>query len=537
MFSLFEKRLKVFHNNKWLILPMKNNTFIFSLSTSLLAILLSSCYAILSIIGRVPMSWTIFFSMLGILILFQLPLFRFFFRHRNELGLQRQIILILWLSIVLCYWLIGPVIYFLSMNVNEDQLRWDAFAYSWEVPVIGGLYILLTLFLLRPVVNFINGHSPSGGADRIYRRVMNFPLIVSIGIFIFSIFGYFIGALQLRFFADQSLFEQVKNTINGVVSAFFVAIFYYLFLDATLGKTRSFLEKTYNLKDTIKHSIVKKFNGVTFALLIGTTLLFNLLILQSSQKLVRHILLDQVETRMESISTLNLQSTTANDRKKIKDEFTFGKRGRVYTFAPQEKVTIADISTATQKRLTESIEGSFDDMHKDLKLLVLYKNPYTLEKTVSVIYMTDFYNPLYETFGFLGIVSIVVFILSAIVMSFLSISITEPIRKLSDAVKQAASNPDSLFNVHISTADELEELSHAFKYFVNQNSQARKELEKAKTNLEDTVQQRTSELKSKVAELEQLNKIMVGREVKMAEMKEKVERLTKENSTDAEKTQ
>jgi methyl-accepting chemotaxis protein len=53
------------------------------------------------------------------------------------------------------------------------------------------------------------------------------------------------------------------------------------------------------------------------------------------------------------------------------------------------------------------------------------------------------------------------------------------------------------------------------------------ELENLKNSLEKMVSERTEELKQKVGELEQINKLMVGRELKMMELKEEIERLKK----------
>jgi hypothetical protein len=60
-------------------------------------------------------------------------------------------------------------------------------------------------------------------------------------------------------------------------------------------------------------------------------------------------------------------------------------------------------------------------------------------------------------------------------------------------------------------ADDLEEYEHAAK-----------EYEKT---LEEKIQKRTNELKERIAALEHINKIMVGREIKMIELKKEIERL------------
>ena len=51
------------------------------------------------------------------------------------------------------------------------------------------------------------------------------------------------------------------------------------------------------------------------------------------------------------------------------------------------------------------------------------------------------------------------------------------------------------------------------------------ELEGLKTNLEKTIEERTRNLNSKVLELEKMNDLMVGRELKMAELKDELKKL------------
>jgi len=56
-----------------------------------------------------------------------------------------------------------------------------------------------------------------------------------------------------------------------------------------------------------------------------------------------------------------------------------------------------------------------------------------------------------------------------------------------------------------------------------------KELENLTRGLEEKIQQRTKELQARVEDLEKFSKIVVGRELKMVELKEKIEELEKNN--------
>ncbi len=55
-----------------------------------------------------------------------------------------------------------------------------------------------------------------------------------------------------------------------------------------------------------------------------------------------------------------------------------------------------------------------------------------------------------------------------------------------------------------------------------------RELKELSANLEEQVQERTFSLREKIGELERFNRLIVGRELKMIELKEEIRRLEKE---------
>lgn len=56
-----------------------------------------------------------------------------------------------------------------------------------------------------------------------------------------------------------------------------------------------------------------------------------------------------------------------------------------------------------------------------------------------------------------------------------------------------------------------------------------RELEEMAQGLEKQVQERTKELQDRVAELEEMNNLMIGRELRMVELKKEIESLKHEN--------
>ncbi|MBN1792243.1 HAMP domain-containing protein [Candidatus Woesearchaeota archaeon] len=104
--------------------------------------------------------------------------------------------------------------------------------------------------------------------------------------------------------------------------------------------------------------------------------------------------------------------------------------------------------------------------------------------------------------------------------------LTKPITKLRNAaVEIGKGNFES--HIDIKTEDEIGELANTFNSMVEALNASRKALEEYNKNLEEKVHDRTSELKKKSEEQEKLNAIVVGRELKMVELKKKIAELEK----------
>ena len=137
-----------------------------------------------------------------------------------------------------------------------------------------------------------------------------------------------------------------------------------------------------------------------------------------------------------------------------------------------------------------------------------------LETPVRVAYM-----PLvWYTLLALGIVLITFFIAAAIGM-YLTKKVTAPIIELRNAVKKLADGDfDSKIVIH--TKNEIGDLAEGF------NGMSEK-LKQSYAGLEKKVNERTIELNAKVAELSQMNNLMIDRELKMIELKKQIAQLEK----------
>jgi hypothetical protein len=78
--------------------------------------------------------------------------------------------------------------------------------------------------------------------------------------------------------------------------------------------------------------------------------------------------------------------------------------------------------------------------------------------------------------------------------------------------------------------ESLQEKALLLKDEIEKRKKVQEELEHMNECLEQRVQERTAELKEKFTELERMNKLFVGRELRMVELKERIKELEKQQS-------
>lgn len=221
--------------------------------------------------GDFVMTWGVFALWLGLLTAANGVLALSVRKAWPRLSLRAQALAILWLSISLWYWTVAPLFFFLSMNVNAQQLSWTAFAFLWEVPVVGGgLFISLALAAFYPFERVLRAGKRLSHPEALYRWTLWYPRVLAAFLFLVSVVGYGLGTLQLRLFAGWPLVEQVKNIIGGGMISLFLAVFLYLVFDIFLGKVRERLKQDYAIPRVIWRHMSTRVILVTTVLMIGS---------------------------------------------------------------------------------------------------------------------------------------------------------------------------------------------------------------------------------------------------------------------------
>lgn len=240
------------------------------------------------LLGTVTLTWWGFAAWLVLLTAANLALALAVQRRWKDLSLRAQVLAILWLALSLWYWTVAPLFFFLSMNVNAQQLAWTTFAFVWEVPVIGGgLFITLSLLAFQPFLRVMNEKaSKLKHPEAVMRWTLWYPRVVGAILFFVSTIGYALGSLQLRWFAGWDQVEQVKNVVGGAFISLFLAVLLYLVFDMFLGQVRARLKRDYVIGRVVWRRLNTRITWITAVLMVGSVGLFGLVAFDALQYVV-----------------------------------------------------------------------------------------------------------------------------------------------------------------------------------------------------------------------------------------------------------
>ncbi|MBN1156883.1 HAMP domain-containing protein [Candidatus Woesearchaeota archaeon] len=133
-----------------------------------------------------------------------------------------------------------------------------------------------------------------------------------------------------------------------------------------------------------------------------------------------------------------------------------------------------------------------------------------------------------------------IFVMVGIVLCFISISflldkaLLKNIYKLKEATIEVQKGMLDT-QTGVKTKDEIGDLASAFNQMTADLKKSREEIKMHADELEEQVGERTKELKSKNEELERFNKLAVGRELKMIELKKRIKELEEKRGERDEK--
>jgi len=162
-----------------------------------------------------------------------------------------------------------------------------------------------------------------------------------------------------------------------------------------------------------------------------------------------------------------------------------------------------------------------------LTLVVLYVLWFHFDNTLNLLINDPNSGNIELVASQLSIILAMVFVLITIMIIIGIVSarlVASDIFKLRDAAREIGRGKLKT-RINIKTGDEVEELAESLNRMAGDLEQSKKDLEAKNLELESAVKKRTKELQSKVGVLERLNKLAVGRELRMIQLKDRVKEL------------
>ncbi|HEU4370483.1 MAG TPA: ATP-binding protein [Methylomirabilota bacterium] len=444
-------------------------------------ILAPSVYSVLSLLDLLPMSVLIYVTWLGWLQVVHGIAAVTLWRTRHALSTRTKALALYWGGLAFWYWLPAPIYYLLTMNIDELQLKWTAFAFFWEVPVVGGAFVF-TAHRLFPLRRGRGARDPA----RTYREMMRYPTVVAGLLFVFTLAGYAIGALQLRVFAALPLVEQVKNVSHGLVISLLLAVFYHLALDRVLEPLRARIAREAGLGSLVARSVAGRILGVTLAVAVSGFALVSLFVLQAFQGMVR----ESAETALaRELPTLASAPDTAQ---RLGPFPAWGDGGRLLLLRAGEGLPAEEFSPATRALVAGGGSAIVHDTRRDLKVVGVEDAPRLGGRLVGVVVLTGAYGPLRTAARLLAIAGGSVLIVTVGMLVFASRASTQAVRALSSAVRRVEAGGVDASVLRLDTGDEIGELSAVVERYVRQSRDLRDNLEeavRAKTHRLETLHQ------------------------------------------------
>jgi methyl-accepting chemotaxis protein len=125
------------------------------------------------------------------------------------------------------------------------------------------------------------------------------------------------------------------------------------------------------------------------------------------------------------------------------------------------------------------------------------------------------------------VVTVTPLIIFSVILSIpFAVAIVNPIKALTQATEKIRKGNLDV-KIKVGTTDEIGQLASSFNLMAEELKKSRGEIEKYNRTLEGKIADRTQELKQKIEDLERLQHMMIGRELKMVELKKELQDLKK----------
>lgn len=163
--------------------------------------------------------------------------------------------------------------------------------------------------------------------------------------------------------------------------------------------------------------------------------------------------------------------------------------------------------------------------YSDIGLIVGYTKAYTTTK-VRIEFIQRKNDQLFQSYIISALITVLLILIVSITVTvfFMQSIIINPLKKILLGLEQVNKGVLST-KIDIKNKDEIGKIANVFNSMTQDLEISKKKLEEYSGTLEQKIIERTTELNSKLNELEKMNKLMVDRELKMIDLKKQIREL------------
>lgn len=505
---------------------MRRHLFLFNLVLFLLVWLGITGYTLFSLIDEsLPYSVSLFALFLFILDLIAFPLIWLWYRT-SEKTIQLKTAVATTAVVFTFYWgPFAPVHSVISLHLSNFQLRWIAFAYIWEVVLVGAAVVYAVLLVTRFADRFLKGqHEKSYPSERIHAHIAAIPVRAGIVFAVVVLIGYAIGSTQLFYFAHLPLTETIKNLINGVIAGILSAHIVLFLLERIMKPA---LEKSGNLVGMSaiarrhgRFSLFTKIYVVSGLLALVSVGFFGTMAYGRGQIILEEQLKERVLLQLAVVNTQRENAGALPDDKE--KSIRFGPHGQLFILQrptnvdepivfPDQPPSYNDIFTSW----SHTLESPHLIIDRNSRTKIAGTFPINdKEMLAAIVFLEDFDDDLNSLIFYIFLVFSIIGLMVAGTGTFFARSIALPIGEIKEGGirmgKGDFSDPISVY-----TNDELEDLSNAL-------NEASLKLQNSYDHLEEEIRERTEQLakanerqEEQIKELDRASKLLVKRDFEL----------------------
>lgn len=382
-------------------------------------------------------------------------------RQWHRLGARMQLFVLDAGGAFAWYWLCAPFFQHLVMTLTPDQVRINALAYFWEVPLVGGLAILWSQWGFLRLARYVHTGRTTDPRS-LYRQAELLPLKSFARAVVVSVVAFGAGIYQGHVVAGVPMLEVYKGFAIGFVISIFLGLFYFLALGNFVAPLKSRLMRQYSLRGMVRFKFHQRVAILVVALSVGSLLLMTLAYTQGFQMVLRDTTRQELTRGLQELAPhIGIGTPSQDELEKLR----LGAHGQVMVVDDGDAIPYADLAATTREKYLQSSEGVlFDNYYQDK--YIAYKMVGD-KRVVSVALMKDFYGSIWGSLEGLVWGMLLVMTLVSVATLFFVRLLSSGFARLTLAIERAR-----LTGVYhedeLHTGDEFETVSRGISHFVRE---------------------------------------------------------------------